>query len=99
MIVIINLKLNSGFFKTEDYTLLIEKNRLVMSSDKDKNIYVLKDDISGLNLIIKEFDAINLEIFTKEKVYTGRLDKVTNVEKCIRYFKDEFGDKFKVEVN
>lgn len=99
MIVIINLKLNSGFFKTEDYILLIEKNRLVMSSDKDKNIYILKDDISGLNLIIKEFDAINLEIFTKEKVYTGRLDKVTNVEKIIRYFKDEFGDKFKVEVN
>lgn len=96
---IINLKLSSGFFKTKDYVLLIEENKLVMSSDKYGNIYILKDDISTLNLFIKEFDLIDFEIHTKEKIYTGKLDNEINVEQVIRYFKDEFGDKFKVELN
>lgn len=69
-----------------------------MSSDEYGNIYILKDDINTINLIIKEFDLIDFEINTKDKTYTGRVNNNMNVEQVVRYFKNELGNKLKVEL-
>lgn len=98
MINIINLKLNSGFFRTKNYILTIEESKLAMSSDEYGDIYILKDDIRELNLIIKDFDLIDFEIYTKEKIYNGKVDNVANLEELIICFRNMFGNKFKVEI-
>lgn len=94
-----NIKLNSGFFKTENYVLSIEQDRLILLSDEYENINILKKHIDTLNLSIRKLDLIEFEIYTKEKNYIGIIDEVINVEEVIRCFKEEFGDKFKAELN
>lgn len=99
VIEIMDIKLNSGFFKTENYVLSIEEDRLILLSDEYENINILKEHINTLNLIIKNLNLIEFEINTKEKNYTGIINELINVEEVIRQFKDELGDKFKLELN
>lgn len=91
-----DIKLNSGFFKTKRYVLDIENDRLILLSDQDEDINIFKEDINTLYLIIKNLDLIEIEIFTKEKNYTGIIDEVINIELVVRYFKEKLGDKCKI---
>lgn len=99
VIISIKIKLNSGFFKTQKYDLTIKKDRLIFLSNEHRNIIILKEDINELNLTINKSDLIEFEIYTSEKGYIGSVDELINVEKTIVCLKDEFGDRFNLEMN
>ncbi|MEW6624756.1 MAG: hypothetical protein AB1420_16800 [Bacillota bacterium] len=87
----IDIKLKSGFFKTQLYSLVIFQNQisLIPKENSELNkINIRPEDLISVNIFKRGSRVVELEIITKNGSYTGTIDTESNVEELLSTLKE-----------
>ena len=88
-----DIRMKTGFFETKEYELLIDKDRLVLSSKEtgSDRIIILANNI--ISITLKNEKTLELEVQTKEKNYQGSFTEKIDFEKLISLLKENLNVK------
>ncbi len=93
----LEIKLKAGFFKTQDYYLTLEAERIILNPRDDmerERLVIEEKELKSFSIITRNYDSGELEIITDNNIYTGSFSSCTDWEELFRGFAQEFGDKF-----
>lgn len=97
--MMLDFKLKTGFFKTEQYILAIDTSQLILTPKKDgetHRIVINDNDITTITIIKRGSRLIELEIVSKIGIYIGTLESNSKIDEIIFLLRKEFGRKFLV---
>jgi len=91
------IKLKTGFFKTEEYILDVSKTQTTLTP-KDKletsNIVIEASELISLTITKGKNYLTEFEIHSRDCTYTGIIDRRYSFDQLIYDFTKELGDKF-----
>lgn len=86
-----DIKLKTGFFKTQPYLLILDQGQIILTphaADDNSRLVIDAGSIRSISLTADEFEIIT------DVLYTGRLSNQTDVNQLSYLLAKEFGDKF-----
>ena len=93
----LEIKLKAGFFKTQDYCLTLEAERIILNPRDDmerERLVIEEKELKSFSIITRNYDSGELEIITDNNIYTGSFSSCADWEELFRGLDQEFGDKF-----
>jgi hypothetical protein len=95
-----DVKLKSGFFKTQQYTLAISNKQITLTPQEDSelhNIVITDQDLSTISITGRDTKLTEFEINAQSGIYMGTFAADTNIEEVLWTLKKEFGSKTIIE--
>jgi len=90
------LKLKTGFFKTEFYDLCIYDDKIVLVSKENtalQEIVITKKDLNSISLINKNSKFFEIEIRTQQGIFIGNLSTSFDSKELLRILVKNFDGK------
>lgn len=98
MLVIYDIKLKSGFFKTENYSLEIEQEKLnLVSKQTGRKITFYENDITSISIIKSHPLQIQIEISTNKEIYSVYFQPETDCDNLIVSLRHRINTKICIE--
>jgi hypothetical protein len=98
--MVYDVKLKSGFFKTQQYTLAISNKQITLTPQEDSelhNIVITDQDLSTISITGRDTKLTEFEINAQSVIYMGTFAADTNIEEVLWTLKKEFGSKTIIE--
>lgn len=93
----LEIKLKAGFFKTQDYYLTLEAERIILNPRDDaarERLVIEEKELKSFSIITGNYNSGEVEIITDHNIYTGSFSSCADWEELFRGLAQEFGDKF-----
>lgn len=91
------LKLRTGFFKTEQYNLGVNENKIVLAPKKNQmlqEIIIMPENLKSISLSNKNNNLFELEIQTQQGIFVGDLLTAVNIKRLLIMLNKNFAGKF-----
>ncbi len=98
--MIYEIKLKTGFFKTEQYMLEITPKKIVLCPKEDvrnSNIVIKTCEISNISINSRDSNLIEIEIVANNGVYICIVDAKYNIDELIYDLTKELGRKLIIQ--
>ena len=93
----LEIKLKAGFFKTQEYNLILETDRIILNPRDEmerERLVIEEKELKSLSIITRNYDSGELEIITDHNIYTGSFSSCADWEELFRGLDQVLGDKF-----
>gem|GEM_PF-1243362 len=90
------LKLKTGFFKTELYNLSIYDDKIVLTPKENtvlQEIVITNENLNSISLVNKSTDFFEIEIYTQQGMFIGNISASFNSKKLLRILVEKFDRK------
>jgi len=90
------IKLRTGFFKTELYNLSIYDDKIVLVPKENtvlREIVITNEDLNFISLVNKGTDFFEIEIYTQQGMFIGNISASYNSKKLLRILIEKFDGK------
>lgn len=98
--MIFQVKLKSGFFRTLNYKLEVEKDELVLKPEVREGtdlIVIRNEDILELGIIRYSSGKMEFEIITTGSYYFGCISSENNIDELFSSLKSTLGKRLSIE--
>lgn len=95
----IDIKLKTGFFKTQLYSLGVCQNQLTLIPKENNGlnkIIITAKELISVTVFKRDLKAVELEIKTRDGTYIANIGAKTSLEEILFTFTGEFGKKLTV---
>ena len=91
--MLFDIRMKTGFFETQEYEMLIDKDRLVLSSKEVESDVTIIPDKNIISISLKDETFPEIEIQTWEKIYQVNLLNKADFENLLDLMKENLNTK------